>query len=238
MGTKIIQFENTLGADSSYLASFDPYLQRAMGLSYDFVRRRLYIQCLMNERVFTSISHILGSTISTRLLQENKLLLEEKIIVPYSREYHSVTGIVRDRFSRYDGDRELYERWGIPISKSAYQAQIFGLTTATSKKDIRQVAEEKIEFLNSALKSVVSHSPLRGMQTFKNELLRDLRDSLASCELKSLDGVISGLVDFIDENVSDRLNRDLYFSILENHNVPRHVRERLLGILNFNYHIG
>lgn len=237
MSAKIIEFENKLVGDSCYLSCFDPYVQRALGLSYQFVRRRLYVQCLMNERIFTSISHILASAISSRLLKENTLLLEGEIVIPYSREYHSVKGIVKDRVSRYQQDAELYRKWDIPISGNAYLSQIFNAFPGHMTEDVRRIAENKVEFLDSKLKSVVSHSPLPGMQTFKKELLFDLRDSGKSSQLE-MRTFIGRLADFIDESVSDRMNRDLYFAILNKYGIPARERIQLVNILNFNYHVG
>ena len=237
MPIKEIKLDTDFVGDSSYLSCFDPYIQRALNLRYDFIRRRLFIECLMNDRVFTSLSHILASGISFKLIMENKLLLEEEIIIPYTRENRTISGVIRDKFYRYERDIDLYKKWRIPISIESYMTQIF-CEYPEPDTDIKKIAEQKEGFLDSSLSCIVRHTPMPGMITFKNELLCDLKKLRKSVRLKYLKTFAGRLTDFIDDTVSDRMNRNLYFSIIDKQNLDSKKKKQLIDILISNYSIG
>lgn len=238
MSIKILQLEDEQVGDSSYLSCFDPYVQRAFHLSYRFVRRRFLIECLMNDRLFTSLSHILASALSFNIIVENKILLENEVVIPYARQYHSVSEVVRDRLSRYDTDSELYRKWRLPISMQSYMQQIFNEIPALDVTDVKKIAEQKEEFLDSSLGCVVSHPPSPGMDTFKMGVLQDLKDYYGTVKAKTRKKLTRRLINFIDQTVSDRMNRNMYFTIFEKYKFPKEERKQLLDIIIFNYYIG
>lgn len=240
MAVRKVQSRDVPFGCASYFAFFDPYVQMCSGMRYEHVRRRLFLECLMNDFVFTSLSHILASDISTRLFEENVLLHQQGIVIPYSREHDSVGGLIKDRLARFDSDRELYAKWGIPLTLAAYKKQIFNEVQVTGQAGvIDKVAEEKTAFYDSELRWVASHSPLPGMQTFKEALLYDLRkvERIGAAENKTK-LLVSRLMSFIEENVTDRLNRDLFMRILNEYGMSPKTRRRLLDALNFNYNWG
>lgn len=238
MAIKVIQSELQLTGQGSYLACFDPYVQSVLGLTPTFVRRRFVLECLLSDRVFTSVSHVLGSWISFDILQEFRLLLDAEIILLYSREYNSIQGVVADRLARFPTEERLYQGWGLALTMSDYRDQLFNACPGPRGQDIEKIADAKLALLQQSLRSVVSHSPMAGMTTYKNELVRDLRALAGTMPRRRSRRFVGRLTAFIEDTVTDRLNRHLYAEIVRASPLSDAERRAVLNVNVTNYCVG
>ena len=78
-----------------YPAYLDPFSQIIGKPNVAQLKRRLYVDAILNEHIIPSISHILGSNATMQLLLDEPELLEKNIIVPFiSHPNDSIEGYI------------------------------------------------------------------------------------------------------------------------------------------------
>lgn len=224
----------------AYLAYLDPYLQIMRQLDRTAVRRQLILDLLTHDILYTSVSHILASDISYSVIREAAKLLESDTaaIVPYSRQCASVNDLLNDRWRRYDHDREMFRRWGVPLTQHDYETQLFNSVPGESLRDLGAIRDEKIEFLDSHLHQRVRHSPAVGMREFKGLLLNSWTDVARVTDEPRARREIEILIRQVEELVDDRLNRSFVTTVAPLISTDPKMIRKLEGATSASYEAG
>jgi hypothetical protein len=209
----LLRDENSLRGSKAYLYYFDPHIQRTLRLSEQWIRRAFVVDCLMHDHLFTSLSHLLGSSVTTRVLENYPGVLAAGVVAIYVREFASVSDFVAGREARYEKERALYDYWHIELPYREYERQLYDDVPVPEEvtRDPEQIRDAKCAFLEEYLARGVSHSPLPGMGVYSRQLTNDF-DPAHSPFRNGFGGFeqeMGRLHEFVRTRVVDRLNRSL-----------------------------
>lgn len=226
------------GGAITYLSYFDPYVQRALGITPLAARRRFFIDCLVSDHVVTSLSHILGSWTTFELIRDAAPLLQMGVVLPYARQYTSTGAIINDRTMRFDADARIYASYGKNLTMTDYLHQTFNEVPAPGCLSMEAIAEQKQSFLDNNVRHIVNGAPNNGMAVFKAGLLKSLTAAASKSERSSDRDAILRLATDVREHVADRLNRSLFNDLLTQAISDVHLRRRLRLASITHYSIG
>jgi len=229
-----------------YPTYLDPFSQYISQPDLKTLKRRLYVDAIMNEHIIPSISHILRSNTTTQLLLEEPELLEEKIIVPFMGQCSSIEEYINEHY-KFERDKEIYSKAGLLINEVSYKKQLFSFPqtlqiTGIDKLPIDTLIERKRCLLEEHTKIVVRFSIPEGKKVLKEGILRDYDMSTSPFkeDLYEYQEFDKYLTSFLQDYLSkeDRIDRALVLRLMEKSQVKEKHRSLFLSILNADYYLG
>jgi hypothetical protein len=236
---KILSPES-LGNLKIYPTHFDPFNQLITQPDLLTLRRRLYADAIMNEYIILSLSHILGSNLTTQLLLNEQQLLDDGIIVPFiSQPYSSVEEYIDSHVGNFERNRKVYEKFGLFINEESYKRQIFKVFLSgqpIDEKSLDELITLKRDFLANHIKVATTYHPRatenvvfqQGILSdfnprtspFKRKLIRyhEFAKNFSSflydyfSQMESIDRSLA--LKLIEKNVGNKKYRNLFFKIL------------------------
>lgn len=227
-----------------YPAYLDPFSQMIAKPDISALRRRLYLDAIINEHIIPSISHIIGSNATTKLLLDEPGLLEEKIITPFiSQPYCSPEGYIEGHLNSFDIYEKIYNRFDMHLNKEIYKRKLFTAYPANDPIDKTPI-DELINLKKDLLahtKLATTYSSLAAKDVLKDSIIRDFdqRMSPFTHELSRCPEFNNDLEPLLSNFLfhENRINRAFILKLIEKSNIKGADHDLFLSILNSNYYL-
>lgn len=193
---------------------------------------------ILYDHLIPSVSHILGSDLTTELFYEEPGFFEEKIVIPFISK-NSTSEYLNTRKNRVLVAKKFCKNLGIPLTEKSLMEYYFSLYPVKEKKDINSIIRDKANLLDNINEFVTYEIPLAA-EILKKELEIDLNPQVSPFRnlLIGHEDIVGLLRSLIQEWLSKyKFDREIILIILQ-HKANQECRNLLLKIINADYYIG
>ena len=230
----------------NYLTDADPIMQSIHRITYDELRTKLYTSIILDGNVLMAGSHILGSNLTSQLLFDEILLLEDGLVIPtLNTKYETSEDMVHARKQKYIKAKKIYRK-----THSVYSLEEFLKSQFTSNHrektifnsmSLDGIINTKCGLIDDFARYIKSFDPREAVRHYTQSVIQELnspkstlRNKIATHSKKTLDLIVETFSQ--TEEIGGLWDRYWLLDILAG--FPEHLKKEIVDFISFSYYLG